>query len=744
VATSYFLLHAPLPSAPASSSSTSSSKKKKSPALPPLPVPLVHVEKIDLDVEVEEMEEAWLGSSDGNSEDQISSLDSRHPPYRSLGISADFEKKTVQPLWKYMSSYLRMEAIQARRAALNGDGAANDESKTSFEVNTNSSSVGGLMLVGSRGKSTLLWSICRLLRSPGNPVGVLASTRWIDCKAHLAQKPSDFRGFVARILREAVAALPGQTVIVLEDLDKLMPLAEENDGGASLRATQLAEGLLDALTAFRARYPDSPVAIVSICQSAASHHPLLNYAFPHVLTLSPPSSADRLAILSALFSSAGVRLSGKVERSMLARKTEGYTAADLKQLVARAVHARRNRWMEREVDRRAENGNSMKSDSTAVVLHNGHQPIASSTAVVVHHGVDSSDPSILDPGDLSLAFQDFVPSSLKEIAAAAAGEESGGDGMDWDSIGGMFELKRMLLDTFELPVRYSELFARAPLKLRSGLLIYGPSGCGKTLIASHIAKRCGLNFISVAGPELLNKYIGSSEQNVRDIFARARDAAPCLLFFDEMDSIVPARGGDSTGVTDRVVNQFLCELDGVEGKIAGGKQLYVLGASSRPDLIDPALLRPGRLDKSLYCGLPDREERRDMLRCMTQRMQLASDVDLEYLADRTDKYTPGDLQAIITNAQMAHVQVMLDHAEKEHEQEKEKAMASGQPLPARTALSLTPLAPSFLLAALSESSPSTSEKDRLRGDKIYARFKMSKEPQTTEFDPKKQQRQALA
>ncbi|CAN0364833.1 unnamed protein product, partial [Laminaria digitata] len=160
-----------------------------------------------------------------------------------------------------------------------------------------------------------------------------------------------------------------------------------------------------------------------------------------------------------------------------------------------------------------------------------------------------------------------------------------------------------------LPVKYGRLFEATPTRLPTGALLYGPPGCGKTLLAGAVAAECGLNFISVKGPEVLDKYIGASEQAVRSLFARAASAAPCVLFFDEFEAVAPRRGNDNTGVTDRVVNQLLTFLDGVEGRDG----VYVLGATSRPDLIDSALLRPGRLDRQLYCGFPDELEREDIL-----------------------------------------------------------------------------------------------------------------------------------
>lgn len=172
----------------------------------------------------------------------------------------------------------------------------------------------------------------------------------------------------------------------------------------------------------------------------------------------------------------------------------------------------------------------------------------------------------------------------------------------WSMIGGLADTKQSLIETLVWPVKYRDLYKKLSMKQSGGSLLYGPSGCGKTLLASCLAAESQFNFVSIKGPELLSKYIGTSEQNVRELFARAQRAKPCILFFDEFDSLAPRRGHDSTGVTDRVVNQLLTQLDGVE-QLDG---VYLLAATSRPDLIDQALLRPGRLDNFFYIGYPDK------------------------------------------------------------------------------------------------------------------------------------------
>ncbi len=182
-----------------------------------------------------------------------------------------------------------------------------------------------------------------------------------------------------------------------------------------------------------------------------------------------------------------------------------------------------------------------------------------------------------------------------------------------------------------------------------GVLFYGPPGCGKTLMAKAVANECQANFISVKGPELLTMWFGESEANVRDVFEKARQAAPCVLFFDELDSIAQQRGGshgDGGGAADRVMNQLLTEMDGVGAK----KNVFIIGATNRPDIIDTALMRPGRLDQLIYIPMPDFESRLSILRATLRKSPVSKDVDLNYLASQTDKFTGADLTEICQTA----------------------------------------------------------------------------------------------
>ncbi|XP_074999871.1 peroxisomal ATPase PEX1 isoform X4 [Calonectris borealis] len=292
----------------------------------------------------------------------------------------------------------------------------------------------------------------------------------------------------------------------------------------------------------------------------------------------------------------------------IAKETEGFVARDFTMLVDRAIHA---------------------CISNQNAFQNGELNLSTM--------------------DFQKALKDFTPLALRNVNLHKPKD------IGWDRIGGLKDVKQILMDTIMLPAKYPELFANLPIRQRSGVLLYGAPGTGKTLLAGVVARESGMNFISIKGPELLSKYIGASEQAVRDIFNRAQAAKPCIVFFDEFDSIAPRRGHDNTGVTDRVVNQLLTQLDGVEGL----QGVYVLAATSRPDLIDPALLRPGRLDKCLYCPPPDQNSRYEILKALSHSLSLANDVDFQDLAAKTERFTGADLKALLYNAQLEAIHTNL-------------------------------------------------------------------------------------
>ncbi|KAF9233934.1 hypothetical protein BU15DRAFT_66162 [Melanogaster broomeanus] len=260
----------------------------------------------------------------------------------------------------------------------------------------------------------------------------------------------------------------------------------------------------------------------------------------------------------------------------------------------------------------------------------------------------------------------------------------------WDDVGGLAQVKHEILDTVQLPLDHPELF-QAGLKKRSGVLLYGPPGTGKTLLAKAVATSCSLNFFSVKGPELLNMYIGESEANVRRVFQRARDAKPCVIFFDELDSVAPKRGnqGDSGGVMDRIVSQLLAELDGMS---MGGADVFVIGATNRPDLLDPALLRPGRFDRMLYLGVSDTHAAQlDILKALTRKFNLHPDLSLSSIAACCPfNYTGADFYALCADALLHALSRKVDELEGQRESQLQLVVSSADFL-----LALEELTPSI-------------------------------------------------
>ncbi|KAI9021917.1 P-loop containing nucleoside triphosphate hydrolase protein [Hyaloraphidium curvatum] len=426
--------------------------------------------------------------------------------------------------------------------------------------------IGGVLLYGAHGsgKTALLEA---LFYEMSRSRQVLANCRLVECGAFADEPVSNLKETLREILQEASFRAP--SIVAFDNLDRLLMAEQEHMDSSRYR--QASELFCDMAREAMEKYE---LVVIATAQSQASLNATLaeNRVFDEVVHLLPPSKKQRREILEAVLSSGTKVLSQSLPHLDLVdicSSTEGYLASDLRTLVERALQAATMRQL------------LQLSNSTVEELEAGQL--------------------MLQQEDFRAAQEGYVPSSLRGVKLQTSD-------VSWSDIGGLTETRRALKETFEWPTKYAAIFANCPLRLRSGLLLYGFPGCGKTMLASAVAKECGLNFISVKGPEILNKYIGASEAGVRDLFERAQAAKPCVLFFDEFDAIAPRRGHDNTGVTDRVVNQLLTQMDGAE-KVEG---VYVLAATSRPDLIDPALLRPGRLDKSLLCGMPDEGERAEV------------------------------------------------------------------------------------------------------------------------------------
>ncbi|CAG9540982.1 unnamed protein product [Cercopithifilaria johnstoni] len=255
----------------------------------------------------------------------------------------------------------------------------------------------------------------------------------------------------------------------------------------------------------------------------------------------------------------------------------------------------------------------------------------------------------IEEDDVQQALKEFLPNAVPFEQVKPVDVIK----LQWEDVGGLDDAKQVLTEVFIWPTKYPLLYRNIFVRLGRGVLLHGPSGCGKTLICRTLAAQWDFNVISIKGPELLSKFIGESEENVRKIFECARVRSPCLIFFDEFDSLGPKRGESDTGVTDRVVNQLLTELDGVEG-LDG---VYVIAATNRIDLIDSSLLRPGRFDYIVKCELPKKEERKSILEVLCRDIELRNG-DFETIARATDGWTGADLKGLVTNAQLvAHKRI---------------------------------------------------------------------------------------
>ncbi|KAL8481932.1 hypothetical protein ACS0TY_028178 [Phlomoides rotata] len=513
---------------------------------------------------------------------------------------------------------------------------------------------------------------------------ILAHIVFVSCSRLTLEKPSTIRQVLSSHISEALDHAP--SVVILDDLDNLVASSSDLDASQpSSSSAALIEFIADILDEYEEKQRSScgigPIAFIATAQSLTSFPQNLSCSgrFDFHVKLPAPAAAERSAILKHEIQKRSLQCSDDL-LSDIASKCDGYDAYDLEILVDRSVHAAI--------------GRSLSADST-----------------------DNEEPTLVRD-DFMQAMQNFLPVAMRDITKPAA--EGGRSG--WEDVGGLNDIRNSIEEMIELPSKFPNIFAQAPLRLRSNILLYGPPGCGKTHIVGAAAAACSLRFISVKGPELLNKYIGASEQAVRDIFSKAAAAAPCILFFDEFDSIAPRRGHDNTGVTDRVVNQFLTELDGVE--VLTG--VFVFAATSRPDLLDAALLRPGRLDRLLFCDFPSLQERLDILKVLSRKLPLDSDVDLEIVAQMSEGFSGADLQALLSDAQLEAVHELLDNND---------GSSTGK---------MPVITNSLLKSIASKAKSSVSKAEKRRLYDIYSQFLDSKRSATAQSRDAKGKRATLA
>ncbi|KAK1385186.1 Peroxisome biogenesis protein 6 [Heracleum sosnowskyi] len=368
-----------------------------------------------------------------------------------------------------------------------------------------------------------------------------------------------------------------------------------------------------------------PVLLIAAADSSEGLPPTIRRCFSHEVRMGPLTEEQRLEMISESLKSISELLPDGTSEDLIkdiAGQTSGFLPRDMRSLIA---DAGMNLIPRDHINfDKADPGISGESSSL------GSKQV--------------QEPKILEKEDLVKALE-----RSKKRNASALGTPKVPN-IKWEDVGGLEEVKKSILDTVQLPLLHKNLFSSG-LRKRSGVLLYGPPGTGKTLLAKAVATECSLNFLSVKGPELINMYIGESEKNVRDIFQKARLARPCVIFFDELDSLAPARGasGDSGGVMDRVVSQMLAEIDGLSDS---SQDLFIIGASNRPDLIDTALLRPGRFDKLLYVGVnTDATYRERVLKALTRKFKLHEDVSLLSIAKKCPQnFTGADMYALCADA----------------------------------------------------------------------------------------------
>ncbi|KAJ0404397.1 hypothetical protein P43SY_007650 [Pythium insidiosum] len=395
-------------------------------------------------------------------------------------------------------------------------------------------------------------------------------------------------------------------IIFIDEIDSIAPKREKTNGEVERRIVSQLLTLMDGLK------QRASVVVIGATNRPNSMDPALRRfgRFDREIDIGVPDENGRLEIFR--IHTRNMKLADDVDPEAIARDTQGFVGADMAALCTEAAL----QCIREKMD-------------------------------VIDIEDESIDAEVLDAMQVTQAHFKYAlgvsnPSSLRETTVEVPN-------VSWKDIGGLEDVKRELRELVQYPVEHPEKFEKYGLSPSKGVLFYGPPGCGKTLLAKAVANECQANFISVKGPELLTMWFGESEANVREVFDKARAAAPCVLFFDELDSIAQQRGssaGDAGGAGDRVMNQLLTEMDGMGVK----KNVFIIGATNRPDIIDPALMRPGRLDQLIYIPMPDFESRLSILKSVLRKSPVSKEVDLNYLAAQTDKFTGADLTEICQRA----------------------------------------------------------------------------------------------
>jgi transitional endoplasmic reticulum ATPase len=460
-------------------------------------------------------------------------------------------------------------------------------------------------------------------------------------------------------------------IVFIDEIDSIAPKRGETQGDVERRVVAQLLSLMDGLE------ERGQVIVIGATNRVDAIDPALRRGgrFDREIEIGVPDKEGRKEILQV--HTRGMPLAEEIDIENYAENTHGFVGADLASLTKEsAMNALRR--IRPELD--------LESDEIdAEVLERLE----------------------IEDRDFREAMKGIEPSALREVFVEVPD-------VTWESVGGLEDTKERLRETIQWPLEYEDVFESMDLEAAKGVLMYGPPGTGKTLLAKAVANEAQSNFISVKGPELLNKFVGESEKGVREVFSKARENAPTVVFFDEIDSIASERGGGTTdsGVGERVVSQLLTELDGIEDM----ENVVVVATTNRPDLIDDALLRPGRLDRHVHVPVPDEDARRAIFQVHTRNKPLADGVDLDELARRTDGYVGADIEAVAREASMAATREFINSVDPEE---------------IGDTVSNVRVTMDHFEHALEEVGPSVTEETRERYDEIEQRFDRA-EPGVTE------------
>jgi transitional endoplasmic reticulum ATPase len=468
------------------------------------------------------------------------------------------------------------------------------------------------------------------------------------------------------IFEEATENAPA--IVFIDEIDSIAPKRGETSGDVERRVVAQLLSLMDGLE------ERGQVTVIGATNRLDSLDPALRRGgrFDREIEIGVPDKDGRLEVLQV--HTRGMPLVDDIDLEQYAESTHGFVGADLESLAKESAM------------------NALRRVRPQLDLEQ-----------------DEIDADVLDSlevteRDFKEALKGIQPSAMREVFVEVPD-------VTWDQVGGLEDTKERLRETIQWPLDYPDVFEQMDLNAPKGVLLYGPPGTGKTLMAKAVANEAQSNFISIKGPELLNKYVGESEKGVREVFEKARSNAPTVIFFDEIDSIAGERGqrmGDS-GVGERVVSQLLTELDGLEEL----EDVVVVATTNRPDLIDSALLRPGRLDRHVHVPVPDEEARRAIFAVHSGRKPLADDVDLDELARRTDGYVGADIEAVCREASMAATREFIN---------------SVSPEETDTSVGNVRVTMDHFEQALEEVGPSVDEDTRDRYEQIEERFSRGQEP----------------